>query len=53
MKDTFVGSSTENGVNNFIFQCEIFDEKDEISQSRDIQIQLASFELLVPNLNPQ
>ena len=53
MKDTFIGSSPPNRVNHFIFECEIFDEKDELSKSRDIQIQLVNFELLSPKLNQQ
>jgi hypothetical protein len=45
MKDTFIDYNLSEKINHFIFECEVFDEKDEIAQSRDIQIELADYEL--------
>jgi hypothetical protein len=46
MKDTFVGSNVPEKVRHFIFECEIFDKKNTVTQSRDIRIELAECERL-------
>ena len=51
MKDTFNGSNSPDKVNHFIFECEIFDKSEEISNSREIQVEIGNFELLIPELN--
>ncbi len=51
MKDTFIGYNSPKKVNHFIFECEIFDQKDEIVYLKNIQIELADFESLAPNAN--
>jgi len=50
MKDTFIGYNSPKKVNHFIFECEIFDQKEEIAYLKDIQIELADFEFLSPNI---
>jgi len=51
MKDTFNASNSPNMVDHFIFECEIFDKSDEISNLREIKIEIAHSELLLPELN--
>ena len=46
MKDTFIEYGFSDKINHFIFECEVFDDKGEIAQLRDIQIDLADYELL-------
>ncbi len=46
MKDTFIEYGFSDKINHFIFECEVFDDKGEIAQLRDIQIELADYELL-------
>jgi len=51
MKDTFNGSNAPDKVNHFIFECEIFDKSEKLVNSREIQVDIANFELLFPQLN--
>jgi len=51
MKDTFNASNSPDKVDHFIFECEIFDKSDELVNSREIQIEIAHSELLLPELN--
>ncbi|MDT2084669.1 MAG: hypothetical protein RMX62_07280 [Planktomarina sp.] len=51
MKDTFNASNSTDKVDHFIFECEIFDKLDELVNSREIQIEIAHSELLLPELN--
>ena len=46
MKDTYSESWVPEKVNHFIFQCEIFDKKNETVRSRDIQIELSDCEFI-------
>lgn len=50
MKDIFSHDDLSEKTSYFIFECEVFDDEDEIAQSRDIQIELADYELLSANL---
>ena len=51
MKDTFIGYNSPKKVTHFTFHCEVFDPKEEIAYSKDIQIELTDFEFLSPNAN--
>ena len=48
MKDMYSESWVPEKINHFIFQCEIFDKKNETVRSRDIQIELSDFEFITP-----
>ena len=50
MKDTFARTDLLTKTHQFIFQCEIYSKKEEIAQSRDIQIELADIEFLSSEL---
>ena len=50
MKDTFIDYDLCKKTSHFIFECEVFDDKDEIVRSRNIQIELEDYELLLANL---
>ena len=51
MKDTFNASIAPYKVDHFIFECEIFDKSDDLVNSREIQIEIAHSELLLPEQN--
>jgi len=51
MKDTFNGSNAPDNVKHFIFECKIFDKSEELVNSREIQVEIANFELSLPELN--
>ena len=46
MKDTFIDYGLSQKVNHFMFDCEVFGDKDQITQSRKLQIELSDKELL-------
>ena len=50
MKDTFAGTDLLTKTHQFIFQCDIYNKKEEIAQSHDIQIELADIEFLSSEL---
>jgi hypothetical protein len=49
MKDTFVNSDLAQKINHFIFECEVFDDNEKITQSRDIHVEIADYEFVSKN----